>query len=49
MGRATLASYFVDTDAARPDAALAGRAAIDALHEDIRRLQGQLRELALRK
>jgi len=46
---ATPASYFVDTDAARPDAALAGRAAIDALREDTRLLQGQLRELALRK
>jgi len=30
-------------------AALAGRAAIDALHEDIRLLQGQLRELASRR
>ena len=46
---ATLASYFVDTDAERPDAALAGSAAIDALHEDFRLLQGQLRELASRQ
>jgi len=46
---ATLASYFVDTDAERPDAPLAGSAALEALHADIRLLQGQLRELASRQ
>jgi voltage-gated potassium channel len=46
---ATLASYFVDTDAERPDAPLAGSAALEALHADIRVLQGQLRELASRR
>lgn len=39
---ATLASFFVDRDADRPDAAVAGQRAIDALREEIAGLRAQL-------
>ena len=43
---ATLASFFIDRDAERPDAPLAGAAVIAALSEEVRRLRVEVRELA---
>lgn len=43
---ATLASFFVDRDAERPDAPLAGSAAIDALTAELTRLRADVRALA---
>jgi voltage-gated potassium channel len=42
---AALASYFVDRDAARPDAAVAGAGGIDALRLEITALRAEVREL----
>jgi voltage-gated potassium channel len=43
---ATLASFFVDRDAHRPDAAVAGAPAIDALARELRELRAEVRQLA---
>jgi voltage-gated potassium channel len=39
---ATIASFFVDRDADRPDAAVAGRRAIEALQQEIAALRAEL-------
>jgi voltage-gated potassium channel len=45
---ATLASFFVDRDAARPDAAVAGAGGIEALRLEIMALRDEVRELRRR-
>ncbi|HEX6973247.1 MAG TPA: ion transporter [Vicinamibacterales bacterium] len=45
---ATLASYFVDRDAAAPEASLAGHSAIDALRDEIAALRREIRQLRSR-
>lgn len=43
---ATLASFFIDRDAERPDGPLAGAETLEAIAEELRLLRTEVRELA---